>query len=65
MHVHGLAEVAYDAFRAEAARLVFIRIASLAIEQLLIANCHTSATNPVVAVPPVYVIEIGQRESPR
>lgn len=51
MHVHRLAEMADDPFRAHAAGFVFIRIAPLAVQQLFAVNGHASTADPVVPVP--------------
>ena len=42
-----------------------IRIAPLALQHLIILQCHASPANPVTAVPRMYMVEIGQRASPR
>jgi hypothetical protein len=62
MHVHRIAEIADDPLRAQAARLLFVGIAPLDVEQLFVSDGHTSTTNPVFAVPGVNVIVIGQRD---
>lgn len=65
MYVHGIAEIADDPLGAQAAGLVLVRIASLAVQQLLVANGHAPSANPIVAVPGMNMIEICQRGSPR
>ena len=65
MHVHRIAKIADDPLGAQAAGLVFVRIAPLAVQQLLVANGHASAANPIVAVPGMNMVEISQRGSPR
>ena len=65
MHVHRIAEVADDPLGTQAAGLVLVRIAPLAVQQLLVANGHASTANPIVAVPGMNMIEISQCGSPR
>jgi hypothetical protein len=65
MYVHGFAEVVNDPLGTLAAGLFFIRIAPLAVQQLLVVNGHASATNPIFTVAGVNVVEIGHRGSPR
>ena len=44
---------------------MLVRIAPLAVQQLLIANGHAPAANPIVAVPGMNMVEICQRGNPR
>lgn len=60
MHVHGIAEIADDAFGAHPARFNFVRVAPFAMQNLLVANGHAAAANPVLAVARVNMVEIGQ-----
>jgi len=50
LHMHRLAEIADDPLRAQAAGFFLIRIASLALQQLVILDRHTAAANPVIPV---------------
>ena len=60
MHMHRIAEIAYDSFGAQTACFVFVRIAALDMQQLLILDSHTAPANPVFPVAGMNVIEIGQ-----
>ena len=62
MHVHGIAEIANDPLRAQAAGFFFVGIAPFAVQQLLVPNGHATPANPVFTVPGVNVIVIGQRD---
>jgi len=63
MHMHGVAEVAYDPLRAQAAGFLLVGIAPFDMQQLLVPDGHASAADPVFAIPGVNVIEIGQRDT--
>ena len=43
---------------------MLVRIAPLAVQQLLVANGHAAAANPIVAVPGMNMVEICQRGVP-
>jgi hypothetical protein len=60
--MHGIAEIGYDPLRAQAAGFLFVWITPLDVQQLFLPDGHTSTANPVVSVPGVNVIEIGQRD---
>jgi hypothetical protein len=60
--VHGIAEVPDDALGAKAASLYFVRIATFTMQHLIVADGHAAATNPVLAVARVNMVEIGQTE---
>ncbi len=62
MHVHRVAEVADDSFRAQAAGFLFVGIASLHVEQLLFPDGHAPPANPVFPIAGMNMIEIGQRD---
>ena len=63
MHVHRVAEIGDDPLRAQSAGFLFIGIASLHVQHLLVTDGHASSANPVLTVPGVNMIEIGQRDS--
>ena len=50
VHVHRLAEIADNPFRAQPARFDLVGIPAFAVQQLLVANRHASSANPVVAI---------------
>ncbi len=50
MHVHRVAKISNNPFRAQAAGFLFVRIASFAVQQLVALKRHASAANPVVTV---------------
>jgi hypothetical protein len=50
MHVHRLAEISHNPFRAEPASLILVRIAPLTTQHLLVLDRHAPAANPVVAI---------------
>lgn len=60
--MHRIPEVADDPLGAQTAGFLLIGIASLAVQQLIIANGHASAADPVFPIAGVNVIEIGQRD---
>ena len=62
MHMHGVAEVADDPLRAQAAGLLLVGIAPFDMQQLLVPDGHAAPADPVIAIPGVYVVEIGQRD---
>ncbi len=62
MHMHGIAEVADDPLGAQTAGLLLIGIASLAVQQLFVADGHASPADPVFSIAGVNVVEIGQRD---
>jgi len=62
VHVHGIAEIADDPLGAQAASFLFVGIAPLDVQQLLVPDGHAPPANPVFTVPGVNVIEIGQRD---
>jgi len=60
--MHGIAEIADDPLRAQATGFLFIGVATLHVQQLLFPDGHAPPANPVVTVPGVNMIEIGQRD---
>jgi hypothetical protein len=62
MHVHGIAEMAYDPLGAQAAGFLFVGIAPLAVQNLVVMNGHAAAANPVFTVARVNVVEVGHAE---
>ena len=50
MHVHWVAKISDNAFRAQAAGFFFVLIAPFAVQQLVALNRHAPAANPVVSV---------------
>jgi len=62
MHMHGIAEITDDPLRAQPAGFLFVGIASFDMQQLLVPDSHTPPANPVLTVPGVDVIVIGQRD---
>jgi hypothetical protein len=65
MHVHWIAEMAYDPLGAQPAGFLFIRIAPFTQQYLLVVDGHAAAADPVLTVPRVNMVVIGQRGSPR
>jgi hypothetical protein len=65
MHVHRIAEVSDDPFRAQSASFFLVGVAALAMQHLFVRHCHGPAANPVATVAGVYMVEVGQLESPR
>ena len=55
--------MANDPLGAQAAGFLFIRIAPLAVQQLLVVDGHAAPANPVFTVARVNVVEVGQRKS--
>ncbi len=49
-----------DPLGAHAAGFFLIRVAPLALQHLLILRGHAASANPVIPVPRMYMIEIGQ-----
>jgi hypothetical protein len=62
VHVHGIAEIADNPLGAQATGFLFVGVATLHVQQLLFPDRHAAPANPVVTVPGVNVIEIGQRD---
>ena len=60
VYVHGVSEVPDDALGTQAASLEFLRIAAFTMEHLFVAHRNAAATNPVLAIARVNMIEIGQ-----
>ena len=61
MHVHGIAEIADNPFRAQATSLFFVGIAPFDVQQLLFPDGHAPPADPVFSISGVNMIEIGQR----
>ena len=50
MHMHRLTKKANDPLRAHAARFFLVRVAPLALQQLVFLHGHASPADPVVPV---------------
>jgi len=58
---HRFTEIGDDALGAQPAGFIFVRIAALAAEQLLVMKSDAAAADPILSITDVDVIEVRQR----